>query len=125
MIRLALLLAVLTPCAAGAQTQTNITTSANLCADNINVFPHETVWRRPKTGDDDLDRALAICDAHPNPEQNMVPVYPEYDAKTVPWCGAVLDKYAQTETARRIQADVDKEKADRAWLEQYAKGLKP
>ena len=103
----------------------NTAISGNMCFEGNMIVPCDTVWHRPSTGDADLDRALAICDAHPNPDKNFFPKWPEYDPKVVPQCGAVLDKYAQTATAKRIADEANKEAADLAWLRDYAKGLKP
>lgn len=76
------------------------------------------------TGDKDLDRAIAICDAHPNHNTNAIPVWPPYDP-AYKECNHVLDRWMQSDTARRTAEREAKEAADKSWLEEYVKGLNP
>ncbi len=77
-----------------------------------------------KTGDHDLDRAVAICDAHPNRATNVIPAGPPYDPAYA-GCGPVLERWDASDAARREAERKAKDAADKAWLEEYARGIKP
>lgn len=79
--------------------------------------------RHQPTGNADLDRAVAICDAHPNRSATTIPVWPPYDSE---WkaCGAVYALWEVSDVARRDAERAAKEAADKTWLENYVRTLK-
>lgn len=79
--------------------------------------------RHAVTGDADLDKAVAICDAHRTYEG--VQTFPEtvsYE-RGFEGCGRVIDRWGKSEAARREAEWQAKVATDRAFVEQYVKGL--
>lgn len=80
-----------------------------------------------QTGDADLDRAVALCDARTHYNGIIDGAWrdssidPEFKAA----CGPVLSAWQKTKTAQDIAERAAKASADKAWLEDYAKRLKP
>lgn len=103
----------------------------------VTVLCFESVRRHEQTGDADLDRAVAICDAHPNRLRShpsvaylSVQTWPSYDPN-YPQCEAVYSHWEHSDIVRRLleiedKASVEikaKASADREWLEHYTKTL--
>jgi hypothetical protein len=74
------------------------------------------------TGDPNLDRALAICNAHRDDPQNVTPQIPSWP-DAYKGCWAVQDAYQRSDAAKQAAAAKAKEDADRAWLAGYAAKL--
>jgi hypothetical protein len=76
-----------------------------------------------KTGDADLDRAVAICDRH------TASSFIVTDPPTTDWpaaydmCHKVMTHWKRSEAAKRQEAAKQKEAADKAWLDSYTAGL--
>lgn len=77
------------------------------------------------TGDKDLDRAVAICDAHPSTATNMVPAWPRFEKDYDAACVPIMIVWEKSNAARQVAERKAKEAADKVWLDNYAKGFKP
>lgn len=89
---------------------------------------NESPTFRPKLyGDDDLGRAMTLCEAHTLP---ITAVYPEgghpHPGYRQGWeaCGKVLAAWKQSETARQQREAEEQAARDKAWVEEFARGLK-
>lgn len=111
-------------------TATNFTlclafTLAFLCAGTARAQIFFDNWTHPRTGDPDLDRAVAICDEPGRSvHSNTIPDFPLW-SPGYESCAAVISAWEKSDAARRQREAKDKAEADRAWLDSYAKGLKP
>src|ERR1019366_7019862 len=79
------------------------------------------------TKDANLDRAITICDAHTHYNGITDGQWRDYafDAGWRDACAPVINAREKSGAARQIAERKAKETADKAWLEDYAKGLKP
>jgi|ERR1700722_6249465 len=68
------------------------------------------------TGDADLDRAVAICDAHPNAETNMTPVWPPY-ASGWQACDTIYRFWGVSAAAIKERERQKKEAEDKAFVD--------
>lgn len=78
-----------------------------------------------KTGDADMDRAVALCDAHRNTETNVIPVWPEFEKDYDASCVVVMREWSASEAVKAEKERQAKAAADKGWLEDYTKRLKP
>lgn len=71
-----------------------------------------------KTGDAELDRAMAICDAHPNLQRAGPPYRPD-DARWAPSftksCEVTVDEWGRKDLEQSTKSEAD----DRAWLDGF------
>jgi hypothetical protein len=81
--------------------------------------------RYAKTGNPDLDRAIAICEAHEHLTGVTDGSWKERRVETDYQvdCGKVYISWNKSDTARRIREAEAKEKADREFLSTYAGNL--
>ena len=80
--------------------------------------------RHAQTGDADLDRAMAICDAHWHPNNTVIDTSPpqqggDYERPYGTACLVIERSWGTTATAKAAREYAEKQAADKVWLDHY------
>jgi hypothetical protein len=123
--RLALVLTLLARPAWAGETPSPSTTNSPICwpSDCAVVLGNATTsFDQRLTGDADLDRAKAICDAHVDPLFIFTepPPSPTWGAPWDKLCPSVIDRWQKSESDRAEREAAEKDRADIEWLKAWA-----